>query len=268
MSGTFGPRGELDPRRGLIVFCTGKKGSGKSKMALTIFRSYAGDRVVIDVAGDDGPWGEDVIELRGTVEELPAKWPEHLRQDGKRMTLRYVPDAGSPTFLHDMDRVTGLVMSHGDCCLLVHEIGRAAPDNQTPPHMASLLQHNRHRRVTAIFAGPRPKKIDPLVIGQADLVYVFETQVSADRQRIAETIGWNVADFSAACDDIGPHEYLRFDANEQKPQQGDKDYRLVHLDALPEDVVVEVTRWAQGNAREQAPGTRSPVPPGTPARSR
>lgn len=251
MAGTFGPRGELDPSRGVIVFCTGKKGSGKSKMGLTIFRSYQGDRVVIDVAGDDGPWGKDVIELRGAVDELPAAWPEHLRKDNQPMTLRYVPDAGSKTFIEDMDRITGMVMHHGDCALLVHEIGRAAPANRTPPHMASLLQHNRHRRVTAIFCGPRPQTIDPLVIGQADLVYVFETQVSADRRRIAETIGWNVDSFAAACDGLGPHEYLRFDANESKPVDGDRDFRLVHFDALPEDVVRDTTRWATGQTPPQ-----------------
>jgi hypothetical protein len=261
----------MDPSKGIIVLCTGKKGSGKSKMALTIFRSYAGDRVVIDVAGDDGPWGPDVVELRGTVEDLPARWPEELRKDKQRMTLRYAPDAASKTFLEDMDRVVGMAMAHKDCAVLVHEVGRAAPANRTPPHMASLLQHNRHARVTAIFAGPRPQTIDPLVIGQADLVYVFETQVSADKRRIAETIGWNVNDFASACDGLGPHEYLRFDANEGKPEPGDKDYRLVHFDALPEDVVHEVTRWAQGgdgSGHPATPGTPSPVRPGTPARAR
>lgn len=266
---TFGPRGQIEWGDGRIIVCTGKKRSGKSKLALLWFRQYRGDKVVIDVAGDDGPMGPDVIELTGTVEELPARWPEHLRRDDRPMILRYVPNAGSKTFLEDMDRVTGLAMSHGDCAILIHEIGRAAPAGRTPPHMAELLQHNRHRHVTAILCGPRPKTIDPLVIGQADLLYVFETRVVADRQRLAETIGWNVQDFAAALDQLGAHEYLRFDANEDAPQPGDKDYRLVHLDALPEDVIVEITRWSQGQQRPgQEPGTPSPDRPGTPARVR
>jgi hypothetical protein len=269
VGGTFGPRGALDPSKGTIILCTGKKGSGKSKMGLLHFRGYPGDRVVIDVAGDDGPMGPDVIDLSGTVADLPSRWPEHLRKDDKRpMTLRYVPDAGSPTFLEDMDRITGLVMAHGDCALLVHEIGRAAPAGQTPPHMRALLQHNRHRRVTAIFCGPRPQTIDPLVLGQADLVYVFETRVARDRQRIAETVGWNVRDFSDALDELGPHEYLRYDANEAPPAPGDKDLRLVHLDALPADVVAEVTRWSLGDTQGQEPGTPLHARSGTPARAR
>lgn len=267
--GTFGPRGTLDPSKGTIILCTGKKGSGKSKLGLLHFRGYPGDRVVIDVAGDDGPMGPDVVELRGPVDELPAKWPEHLRKDDKRpMTIRYVPDAASPTFLEDMDRITGLVMAHGNCALMVHEIGRVAPAGRTPPHMRALLQHNRHRQVTAIFCGPRPMTVDPLVLGQADLVYIFETNVQRDRQRLAETINWNVRDFSDALDELGPHEYLRYDNNEPKPQPGDTDLRLVHLDALPEDVVAEVTRWAQGDTQERGPGTPLPARPGTPARAR
>jgi hypothetical protein len=248
MAGTFNNRGQLDPGRGIIVVCTGKKRSGKSKMALLIFRSYTGDRVVIDVAGDDGPMGGDVIELQGDVSTLPRKWPEHLREDNKPMTLRYVPDPGSSTELEDMDAVVGMVMRHGECCLLVHEVGRLAVVHKTPPHTRRLLMHNRHRKVTALFCGPRPQGIDPLVIAQADLVYTFDTPNPNDRKRIAEVIGWNPNDFDEAVHGLGPHEYLRYDANMDKPETDDEpDYRLVHFPALPEDVVRATDRWAQGD---------------------
>lgn len=250
MPGTFNSKGEIPTETGVIVTCFGKKGSGKSIMGLTIFRGYPNDRIVIDVAGDDGPTGEDVIELKGTVSELPKKWPEHLRKDKRqRMTLRYVPDAGSPTYLEDIDAVVGLAMTHGDCAILIHEVGQAAPANRTPPHMSRLLQANRHRRVTAIFCGPRPMGVDPLVIGQSDLVYVFEMQVVADRQRVAETIGWNVKEFAEAVDDLGAHEYLRFDSKQEKPQGDEPDYRLVHFPALPKEVADSTQSWAQGKVR-------------------
>jgi len=249
---SFDRNGDLDPSRGIIVVCVGKKGSGKSVMGLLLFRAYPYDKVVIDVAQDDGPWGPDVIDLHGTVEDLPRRWPEHLRKDdGAPMTLRYVPDPGSPTFREDMDAVIALVMAHGKrtghCAVLVHEMGRLAPAGQTPPHTSRMLEHNRHHHVTAILCGPRSQDIDPLILMQADLVYTFELQGAADRRRIAENIGWNPREFDAAVDDLGPHEHLRFDANEPKPDSDDADdLRLVHFPALPPDVVTATQRWAKG----------------------
>jgi hypothetical protein len=253
VSGTFDAQGNLDIHRGILVTCVGKKRSGKSVMGLLLFRTYPRDRIVLDVAGDDGPTGPDVITLHGDVESLPRRWPEHLRVDDKPMTLRYVPDAGSPTYLEDMDTVVGLAMSHGHCCILVHEVGRLAPANRTPPHTSRLLMHNRHQQVTGIFCGPRPQTIDPLVVAQSDLVYAFETPNPADRRRLAETMGWDPKGFDASMADLSVHEYLRFDANEMKPQDGEEDMRLVHFPALPKDVVDDVKRWAGGHRAAEPP---------------
>lgn len=264
MSGTFNAKGELEPSAAAIILCVGKKGSGKTVMTLLIASSWPHDMVVIDVAGDDGPMprkqgtgSHDIHVLTGTVDDLPRSWPEHLRSDPPRpMILLYRPDAGSSTELEDMDAMVGLAYSHSGnpnpCLLVIHEVGRVAPANRTPPHMRRVLNHSRHRQLTAAFAGPRPQTIDPLVIAQADLVYTFELNNPADRRRVAETIGWDPKDFDAAVHQLGRHEYLRFDAREEKPEQdGDDDLRLVHYPALPEDVVAQVKRWAAGDGTAQ-----------------
>lgn len=264
MSGTFNDRGELEPTAAAIILCTGKKGSGKSIMAGLFAMSWPYDIVVIDVAGDDGPmprkpgtWSHDVIELKGTVDELPRSWPEHLRREGRPMILRYVPDPGSATELEDMDAVTGLALSHSTkdrpCMLVIHEVGRAWPAGRVPAHGKRVANHSRHHGLTCLLCGPRTMTVEPLAIAQADLVYTFELNQPADRRRVAENIGWDPGDFDAAVRQLGRHEYLRYDAREPKPEQeGDEDLRLVHYPALPEDVVAAVQRWVAGDPQPEA----------------
>lgn len=271
MAGSFRPDGSLDTSTGLVIVCVGKKKSGKSVMGTLLARSYPGDVVALDVAGDDGPmppakdtWMSGdlkpdlVHELTGTVDELPARWPEHLREaPHQRMILRYVPDPGSPTFAEDMDAVVALAYSHGRCCLLVHEMGVLAPAGRVQPHTKRVLMHNRHRQLTIIGCMPRPKGIDPLVLGQADLVYTFEVPQAMDCERIAEVIGWPAKDFADGVHELGPHEYLRFDANEAKPANDEQDTRLMWFPALPEDVVVNTVAWSNGKRQPTEAATRS-----------
>jgi hypothetical protein len=251
--------GAIDPSRGIIVACIGKKRSGKSVLALWYAMHYPGDLVVLDIAGDDGPVGPDVVEVRGTIGtgDLPDRWPEMQRLYDERdqpirMIVRYVPDPGSPTLVDDLDAMVALAMAHGECCLLVHEVGVLASANRTPPHTLRFLMHNRHGgATTGLLCGPRSQAIHPLVIAQSDIVNTFELMGQRDRQRIAENIGWDVKEFDAAVLALGPHEFLRFDANEQQPEDGAEDHRLLHFPALPGGVVAEVERWAKGERPER-----------------
>jgi hypothetical protein len=238
---TLDGRGQLDPHKGVIASCWGKKRSGKSKMALLIFESYPYDRVVIDVNGTDGPH-KNVIELHGTVDELPVRWPEELRKDKERMTLRYHPDTGSATFLEDVDAVLGMAYRTGRVAVLIHEVGLIAPSGKTPPHMKRILQSNRHRHLTLITCAPRTVTVDPYVLMQTDLAYFFDLPNKKDRERAAENIGWDPGDFDLAVNELRAHEYLQFDANMEKPAEGDPDLRLVSMPALPEDVVQRLDR--------------------------
>lgn len=240
--GTLNKRGEIDPATGVVILHLGKKRSGKSKMALLWFESYPYDRVVIDINGTDGPH-RDTIELHGTADELPAKWPEHLREDGRRMTLRYHPDMGSPTYEEDVDAVLGMAYRTGRVCILIHEVGLIAKSSKTPPHMLRILQSNRHRQLTVLMCCPRPHTVNPLVLGQSDLVYVFELPNRSDQEMVADSIGWERDDFHLAVAELGPHEYLRADTNENRPaSEVEPDLRLVHAPALPADTVAHLDR--------------------------
>lgn len=256
--GSFNSRGQLDVLDGRIIVCQGKKRSGKSIMAGLFAMSYPGDLVVLDIAGDDGPTGKHVIDLSGTVDDIARRWPEERREGDARMVLRYVPDPGSPTFLDDMDAVVGLALHHGKvrgrCALLVHEMGVLAKVHQTRPHTRRALMHNRHHKLTMILCMPRSKVVDPLVLGQADLVYTFTLPNPDDRQRTAETIGWDPAELSEAVHGVPWHGYIRYDANEdaaEPPAGADPtvwerehpDMRLVEYPPLPAEDVRRVQRW-------------------------
>jgi hypothetical protein len=129
-------------------------------------------------------------------------------------------------------------------------MGDLAQSNRTPAHTRRLLRQNRHRKVTAFMCAPRPKTMDPLALQQSDVVYVFEQMNPDDRRRIADSVGWDPKGFDRAVLDLGPHEYLRFDANEPKPPDDiDEDPRLTHWPALPEPFVRRVQRYAAGQQR-------------------
>lgn len=251
MAGSFDDDGYLDWSDGRIITCLGKKKSGKSVMGKLLFRSYdIGDRIVIDVAGDDGPKPSrenQVYAIEGRVDELPAEWPEQLRPDrDAKMTLYYRPDPRSPTYLEDMDHVVGLGMSHGQTCILIHETHRIAPSNRVPPNMRWALDQNRHRHVTLILCNQRRAHMDLAVINNADLLYIFKMRVADDREEIAKAIGWDVPSFHREVIKLSGHEYLRYDANADDPAEGEEEERLVPFEPLPADVVASVQRWAGG----------------------
>ncbi len=248
---SFRPDGTIDPALGRILTFLGAKRSGKSVAALLYFMSYPGDKIVIDVAGDDGPVGPDVVEIRGTVGDgtIPDRWPEHLRKydsDGRPipMILRFVPDHGSKDPLADMDAVVALaVNTPRPLAILIHEIQIVAAANRTPPNMRRLLNHNRHGGATTVLmCGPRSVGVDPLVVSQADLLFVFKMPNVNDRKRIAQNIAVDPNELDVAVMGLGPHEYIRYDVNETRD-----DFQLLAFPALPKSTVDKVQAWADGS---------------------
>jgi hypothetical protein len=252
VTGSFDGDGRPEWGDGLIFGCWGKKKSGKSILGRYLFSLYAGDGIVIASNGDDGPFadGRIVHLMREDAETMPRRWPEHLRHERDRLILRFEFDAGSATFLEDQDAAVGLALAHGDTCLLVHETHLMAPvaaSRRQIPHMHRLLAANRHAqvgggrgRVSAIFCGPRPAGIQTLILAQSDVTYLFELPVPADRARLAEQLGVPPTDLGEALDDLLRHEYLRYDANEHKPEGEEPDLRLLHMPPLPADIVKSV----------------------------
>jgi hypothetical protein len=222
---------ELDPHKPTQITVVGKKGSGKTELAYLIFESYPFDRVLVD-PNHDIKVPEDTEDLEDPV---PTRWPGQTwtdltgeKEQKKFKTFRYIPDFGSPDYLDELDRAVGLAYSHPRTMLFVDECHEAAPAGRTPPHMRRALRQGRHRQLSMILATPRPVTVDPLVISQADWVYVFKLPNPNDRKRVAETIGWDPKVFDEAVFSLGEYEYLRFDSARDD---------LAHFPAIPKDLI-------------------------------
>lgn len=212
--------GRIDPNKPTFVFVCGKKGSGKSELAKMLFRSYPYDRLCIDPTHDCQDLGPDVE----TIDELPSHFP--VDDDGARVSLRYIPDPGSPTYADDLDRGVGLALYHPHkrCFLHADEIVDLTTANKTGPHMRRALSFGRHKGLSAAFCNPRAKDINPLIISQADFVYVFKMPHPLDKERVAACIGYPPQEFADHVDALGKYEYLRYDSDNEE---------LTHWPPLP-----------------------------------
>jgi hypothetical protein len=226
---TDAPR-QPDPDKPTHIAVVGKKGEGKTELAWLIFDSFPGDRILVDpngdikVAGDDG----NVVVL-APGEPVPNRWPASAFEDSDRPGLLvYHPQFDEPDYLDEIDRCVRLAMIHGDTAIFVDEAHEAIPAGRVPPAARRALRQGRHDDLTQIWATPRPITSDPLMIGQADWVYIFKLPNPADRKRVAENIYREPKEFDEAVAALGPHEYLRYDA-------GIDD--LAHYPALPPELL-------------------------------
>lgn len=208
------PPGPL-PAPPIFVACVGRKGLGKSELAYVLWDSWDGDRVVLDTTGSVGAKHPEEETERLEVPP-PTKFPEHLREDGKRLSLRYVPDHSAPDWRDDMDRVVGMCFAKGDCLLWIEEAGLLAPANQVPPHTRAANHMGRHQALSIILTMPRPMDVDPLFLGQADAIFAFNCPNPNDRKRLAEVTGFDRQLIDELMAGLDKHAYIRFLTSEHE----------------------------------------------------
>lgn len=186
-----------DPRKGVYVFASGRKGSGKSVVCRAWFDQYPFDRIVVDPTHDvTADLRRDLVEFEVLeAANIPARLPPHDPEH--RRTWVFAPDMGAPTAIDDMDRVTGLALNRGPTLLWLDEYGTQTTASHTGPNLRRALHHGRHDGLTLLTACPRPKDINGLAVSQADRVYTFRTPHPADRDRISANIGMDPREFDA-----------------------------------------------------------------------
>lgn len=179
----------IDPTRNQVIFAVGRKGSGKSVSARTLFRSWPGvDRVVLDVTGDADP-GADMREIR-LPNPVPARLPEYDKDAGPQV-YRWIADPHSDTYRDDLDKALALGLWPKDRAVLmwVDEAGEVFKANQVGPHGRTALHQGRHHNLSLLLCCPRPKGIDPLCLAQADRVLMYDVPNPGDRERLAQALG-------------------------------------------------------------------------------
>ncbi|MCU1449327.1 MAG: hypothetical protein JWP02_1497 [Acidimicrobiales bacterium] len=207
---------KFDPAKSNFVALVGRKGSGKSEIAERLFLSYPYDRLVVDPHKDTLPSGEHALPRELKVQELTTPLPPRLLSlDEGPTTWRFLPDAGSETYYDDLDRAAGLAFNHSrkgaPMCAWLDEMEDVTRVNRTGPFMRRALREGRHRRLTLLMPGIRPMGIDPLVVGQADWVFMFDTPQPQDRRRVAEGIGWDPKELDGLVHGLPKFGYLRYE---------------------------------------------------------
>lgn len=202
-----------------IISAWGRAGSGKSVFNRRLYQSWPGHKLAIDVNGHAEP-GEDAERIGR--EQLTRAWPKPPMGERPRpRNLHFEADPGSATYVDDLDRAVGMTLFPKDqpTMLWAGEVGEMMPNGRTGPHMRRLLMQNRHHRVTALFDGPRPMYVNPLVLAQSSLVAIFHLPNPRDRQRVAESIGYPAQRFNAECEETvrrGPYWFLLWHADAHK----------------------------------------------------
>lgn len=198
----------LNPNTGSYIASFGPKGTGKSELITRFFHSYPFNGLLIDVARDQDPDHKMTRPLTPELHRLAAQlagmgdvdegslYDFQMRvrrawtQDGQ---LRYAKYRYAPSFVHrkwleETDAYIGLAYLVGHCFVWLDEIGKLAPANRTQRWTTQALEVGRHEKLSMGMAGPRPAKLDPNVLNQADIVTVHGQLHQIDVRRMAEQL--------------------------------------------------------------------------------
>jgi hypothetical protein len=223
----------LDPTVNTLISCFGGKGTGKSVVNRLVYQSYPFAKLAIDVNGNAEP-GQDAKVITAP---LPTHMPKPERDPDTGRTiypnLHFIANPMRAEFRDDLDRAVGMALfpQQQDCLVWCGEVGEFTQANKTGPFLRTLLMQSRHYHCSALFDGPRPVNIDPLVIAQSDVVFVFDLPNPNDRDRIADNIGYPPAEFRRECDETfrrGKYWFLAWDGRTKE---------LIRCAPLPKEAV-------------------------------
>lgn len=163
--------------RGDRVTVFGKTGSGKSTLVRQLLRSYS-RAVLVDPKGrasvDDWP------VVYGSEAFLRA-WPAT-----PRIIVRPGPGEDRRKWI---DRLMWHVWSTGETAVCVDETIGVVDANRGSAGLDAVWSQGRELGITAYVCTQRPSKVPPVIVSEAEHVFVFRLNRPDDRETVADTIG-------------------------------------------------------------------------------
>lgn len=184
-----------------VVHIFGRKGQGKSKVAMYIFDNmHTQSKVILNSKPDA---------------DLLKKWPNRVQsiqgppKPGITHVARYVPKEQQLT---GWDDVLSL-WTHGNTLFYFDELPNHATATQWPDNLQRIVQTGRSYGDGAIFCSQRPVNVPNFTISEADHLIVFYTQLKSDREKLEGATGQDWAFIR----DLPPHHFGYYSQRLSKP---------------------------------------------------
>lgn len=180
------------------LFIAGMTGSGKTYiMRETIFSKL--NRVILH----DRKWRLNGLKATycHTINDVIWAWNHNRRK------LIYQPRDPS---IEDFDSLCHIIFWHGNCVLIVDEIGAYTSAKKIPLWYSELLRLGRERNNGVVTLSQRPIDIHNTIISESDYILAFILQLEGDRKKVAGTVG----DEAMKLNSIPRYHYLLYSAYE------------------------------------------------------
>jgi hypothetical protein len=184
-----------------IVGVIGRKGSGKSTRFEELLETR--DRIIIFDPMAEHDWTPNELAGPKPVERAQEffAWAKRKPQ----WAANFVPGDDLEADLEELSR---MVYSQGDCAFGVEEISLVCTANQMPKKFGKLVRTGRHRGIDLYWTGLRASEVPRTLTSLTDEFHFFSQTEPLDLDKIAGRCGPEVAGAVAR---LGMHGNLTWD---------------------------------------------------------